>query len=141
MLPLHTCGVKHAPRAVLLEELTLSPLQVFWWQQNLEFWNTIAAGPVGTLFHIISLFMMPFMWGVVLPTFLAPLPFACSLFGIPCHAIIIAASFLIWRVTPLLRLCTNTYRAIIVMLLEQPCLLGLSAAFTISGLDLLASAG
>ena len=45
------CGVKHAPSAVLLEELALSPLQVFWWQQTLEFWNTIAASPAGSLFH------------------------------------------------------------------------------------------
>ena len=29
------CRVKHAPRAVLMEELALSPLQVFWWQQIL----------------------------------------------------------------------------------------------------------
>ena len=32
--PRRICGVKHAPRAVLLEELALSPLQVFWWQQT-----------------------------------------------------------------------------------------------------------
>ena len=38
-----------------LEELALSPLQVFWWQQTLEFWNTIAARPVGSLFHTILL--------------------------------------------------------------------------------------
>ena len=31
------------------------PLQVFWWQQTLEFWNTIAASPVGSLFHTILL--------------------------------------------------------------------------------------
>ena len=47
------CGVKHMPSAVLLEELALSPLQVFWWQQALEFWNMIAASPVGSLFHTI----------------------------------------------------------------------------------------
>ena len=45
------CGVRHAPSDVLLEEVALSPLQVFWWQQTLEFWNTIAASPVGSLFH------------------------------------------------------------------------------------------
>ena len=49
------CGVKHTPSIVLLEELALSPLQVFWWQQTLEFWNTIAASPVGSLFHTILL--------------------------------------------------------------------------------------
>ena len=51
----HICGVKHTPSIVLLEELALLPLQVFWWQQTLEFWNTIAASPVGSLFHTILL--------------------------------------------------------------------------------------
>lgn len=50
------CGVNRAtPSAMLLEELALSPLQVFWWQQTLEFWNTIAASPVSSLFHTILL--------------------------------------------------------------------------------------
>ena len=43
-------GVKHAPRAVLLEKVALSPLQVFWWQQA-NFCNTIAASPVDSFFH------------------------------------------------------------------------------------------
>jgi len=48
----HICGVKYAtPSAMLLEELGLSPLQVFWWRQTLEFWNKIAASPVGSIFH------------------------------------------------------------------------------------------
>ena len=46
------CGVRHAPSAVLLEELASSPLHVFWWQQTLEFWNT---SPVGSLSHAILL--------------------------------------------------------------------------------------
>ena len=50
-----TCGVKHAPRAVLLEELALSPLQVFCWRQTTKFWNTIAASPVDPLFRTILL--------------------------------------------------------------------------------------
>ncbi len=50
----HICGVKYAtPSAMLLEELGLSPLQVFWWRRTLEFWNKIAASPVGSLFHTI----------------------------------------------------------------------------------------
>ena len=49
------CGVRHMPSAVLLGELALSPLQVFWWQQTSEFWNMIAANPVGSLFHTILL--------------------------------------------------------------------------------------
>jgi hypothetical protein len=36
-------GVKYAtPSAMLLEELGLSPLQVFWWRRTLEFWNRLA---------------------------------------------------------------------------------------------------
>ena len=50
----HICGVKYAtPSAMLLEELGLSPLQIFWWRRTLEFWNKIAASPVGSLFHTI----------------------------------------------------------------------------------------
>ncbi len=52
----HICGVKYTtPSAMLLEELGLSPLQVFWWRRTLEFWNKIAASPVGSLFHTILL--------------------------------------------------------------------------------------
>ncbi|DBA82196.1 TPA: hypothetical protein ACH3X1_007179 [Trebouxia sp. C0004] len=51
----HICGVKYANCAMLLEELGLSPLQAYWWQQTLEFWNKIAASPVGSLFHTILL--------------------------------------------------------------------------------------
>jgi len=52
----HICEVKYAtPSAMLLEELGLSPLQVFWWRQTLEFWNKIASSPVGSLFHTILL--------------------------------------------------------------------------------------
>jgi len=40
---------------MLLEELGLSPLQVFWWRRTLEFWNRLAASPVGSLFHTILL--------------------------------------------------------------------------------------
>ena len=67
----HICGVKYAtPSAMLLEELGLSPLQVFWWRRTLEFWNKIAASPVGSLFHTIL--MMLFLLEMVLRTFLAP---------------------------------------------------------------------
>ena len=86
------CGVRHMPSAMLLGELALSPLQVFWWQQTLEFWNMIAANPVGSLFHTILLGNMLFMWGVVLRIFLLPLQLACSLLGIPC--LVLAMLFL-----------------------------------------------
>ncbi len=76
----HICGVKYTtPNAMLLEELGLSPLQVFWWRQTLEFWNKVAASPVGSLFHTIWLWMivwiilmMLFLLGMVPRTLLAP---------------------------------------------------------------------
>ena len=69
------CGVKYAtPSAMLLEELELSPLQVFWWRQTLEFWNKIAASPVKSLStqSCLTILMMPFLLGMVPRTFLAP---------------------------------------------------------------------
>ncbi len=51
----HIRGVKYAtPSAMLLEELGLSPLQGFWWRRTLEYWNRLAASPVGSLFHTMS---------------------------------------------------------------------------------------
>ncbi len=50
------CGVRYAtPGAMLLTELGLLPLQVFWWQQTLEFYNKLAASPIDSLFHVILL--------------------------------------------------------------------------------------
>ena len=40
---------------MLLKELGLSPLQVFWWRQTLKLWNQIASSPIGLLFHTILL--------------------------------------------------------------------------------------
>ena len=40
---------------MLLEKLSLSPLQVFWWQRTVEFFNKLAASPVGSLFHLTLL--------------------------------------------------------------------------------------
>lgn len=52
----HICGVKFAtPSAMLLAELGLLPLQVFWWQQTLQFYNKLATSPRDSLFHIILL--------------------------------------------------------------------------------------
>ena len=112
--------------------------------QTLEFWSTIAASPVDSLFHTISLDNIhdAFHVGRGAQSFLAPLPLACSLVGIPC--LVIAVPFLLWRLLPLLRLCANTYRVLTVIpytVLGQPRLLGLSPALTISGLDLSASVG
>ena len=79
---------------------------------------------------------------MVLRTFLAPLPLACNLLDIPCR--VIAMLFLLWRLLPLLRLCVNTCVVLTVMpytVLGLPHLLGLSAALTITELDLLASVG
>ncbi len=71
----HICGVKYAtPSAMLLEKLGLAPLQVFWWRRTLEFWNKIAASPVGLLFHTVLLDNLDdaFLLQMVLRTFLAP---------------------------------------------------------------------
>ena len=40
---------------MLLEKLSLSPLQVFWWQRTVEFFNKLAASPLGSLFHLTLL--------------------------------------------------------------------------------------
>ena len=37
------------PSRLLLTELGLLLLQVFWWQQTLQFWNSLAAPPVVSL--------------------------------------------------------------------------------------------
>ena len=43
------------PRKLLLTELGLLPLQVFWWRQTLHFWNGLAGLPVGSLYHTVCL--------------------------------------------------------------------------------------
>ena len=40
---------------MLLAELCLLPLQVFWWRQTLQFWNNLAALPVGSFYHTVCL--------------------------------------------------------------------------------------
>ena len=40
---------------MLLAELGLLPLQVFWWRQTLKFWNSLAALPVGSFCHAVCL--------------------------------------------------------------------------------------
>ena len=50
------CGLSPStPRDVMLTELGLLPLQVFWWRQTLRFWNGIASLPVGSFFHVVLL--------------------------------------------------------------------------------------
>ena len=39
----------------LLTELGLLPLQVFWWRQTRQFWNSLAVLPVGSLYHTVCL--------------------------------------------------------------------------------------
>ena len=39
----------------LLAELGLLPLQVFWWWQTLQFWNSLAALPAGSFYHTVCL--------------------------------------------------------------------------------------
>ena len=36
-------------------ELGILPLQVFWWRQAMQFWNSLAALPVGSLYHTVCL--------------------------------------------------------------------------------------
>ena len=43
------------PRTLLLTELGLLPLQVFWWRQTLQFWNSLAVLPAGSLYHTVCL--------------------------------------------------------------------------------------
>ena len=43
------------PRRLLLTDLGLLPLQVFWWCQTLQFWNSLAVLPVGSLYHTVCL--------------------------------------------------------------------------------------
>jgi hypothetical protein len=43
------------PRKLLLTELGLLPLQVSWWRQTLQFWNSLAGLPVGSLYHTVCL--------------------------------------------------------------------------------------
>ena len=43
------------PRNLLLMELGILPLQVFWWRQAMQFWNSLAALPVGSLYHTVCL--------------------------------------------------------------------------------------
>ena len=43
------------PRKLLLTELGLLPLQVFWWRQTLRFWDSLAVLPVGSLYRTVCL--------------------------------------------------------------------------------------
>ena len=50
------CGAKvNTPAAILLMELALSPLQMFWWHQALSFFNDLATCPAAKMFHMILL--------------------------------------------------------------------------------------
>ena len=52
----HVCGVRfNTPSSMLLTELGLSALKVFWWQQTLQFFNKLAAAPRGSFFHTVLL--------------------------------------------------------------------------------------
>ena len=43
------------PHRILLAELDLLPLQVLWWQQTLQFWNNLAALPLGSFYRTVCL--------------------------------------------------------------------------------------
>ena len=42
-------------RRLLLTESGLLPLQMFWWNQTLQFWNSLAVLPVGSVYHTVCL--------------------------------------------------------------------------------------
>jgi len=46
---------KSTPSRLLLIELGLRPLQLFWWRQTLRFWNQLATSPVGSMYHTVLL--------------------------------------------------------------------------------------
>ena len=43
--------VPFTPCKLYWTELGLLPLQVFWWRQTLQFWNSLASLPIGSLYH------------------------------------------------------------------------------------------
>ena len=47
--------VPSTPRKLLLTELGLLPLQMFWWGQTLQFCNGLAGLPIGSLYHTVCL--------------------------------------------------------------------------------------
>ena len=49
------CLSPSTPRKLLLTELGLLPLQVFGWRQTLQFWNSLAVLPAGSLYHTVCL--------------------------------------------------------------------------------------
>ena len=49
------CAVFHHALLLTDLELGLLPLQVFWWRQTLQFWNSLAVLPVGSLYHTVCL--------------------------------------------------------------------------------------
>lgn len=52
LLPQGFCGLSSSTkRNMLLIEFGMLPVQVFCWHQTLRLWNSLAASPVGNLFH------------------------------------------------------------------------------------------
>ena len=120
----------------LLEELALSPLQVFWWRQTLEFWNTIAASPADSLFHTILLDNIhdAFHVGRGAKNFYSSVATCLQSVGhsMPRDSDVVP----VMEVAAIIKLCMNTCRVLTVTpytVLGQPRLLGLSAALTIVG--------
>ena len=124
---------------MLLEQLALSPLQVSWWQQTLEFWNTSAASPVSSLFHIILLDNIhdAFHLRRGFKNFSSLQSVGHSMPRDSDVAPVMQVAAIIEALREHLR-GTHSHAYTV---LGQPCLLGLSAAPTITGLDLLASVG
>ena len=52
----YICAMRpNTPNAMLLTELGLSSLKVFWWEHTLKFFNKLAAGPAESFFHLVLL--------------------------------------------------------------------------------------
>ena len=59
------------PRRPLLTELGLLPLQVICWRQTLQFWNSLAVLPVGSLYHTVCLDSLTMLYRGVVAIWLA----------------------------------------------------------------------
>ena len=72
------------PCRLLLTELGLLPLQVFWWRQTLQFWNSWAVVPVGSLYHTVCWTALPMPFGGLLAIWLAHWQNVCIQWVLRC---------------------------------------------------------
>lgn len=135
--------VRSTTGAILLAELGLLTLQVFWWRQTLKFFNKLVASPVDPLFHVVLLDNLhdAFACGAknfcnVIFQSLAPLLVITCLVTVVLHLLMMSLS--------LLSFCRSSCRVVMnltFIALGWLLLLGLSATLIISGLGLSANIG